>query len=196
MYSKNDYRYYLENRLMHSDDFLAHYGVKGMKWKHHKAGNNDLTLLQHLKRGKNLLLPGVNSAKDVKNIANGTRKATLKRAAQDNAKGVKRTASTNAVATRNFERLHKKKTKAAPNMYTTQNKGHYDKSAAGQNQKKADIKADKKMRRDFINQQNQYKYDKKKSLSANVKANKNVAKKRKALKTKAYAKVDKAYRNV
>ena len=32
MYSKNDYRYYLENQLMHSDDFLAHYGVKGMKW--------------------------------------------------------------------------------------------------------------------------------------------------------------------
>lgn len=37
MYSRNDYRYYLENRLMHSDDFLAHYGVKGMKWKHHKG---------------------------------------------------------------------------------------------------------------------------------------------------------------
>ena len=35
MYSKNDYRYYLENQLMHSDDFLAHYGVKGMKWKKH-----------------------------------------------------------------------------------------------------------------------------------------------------------------
>ena len=38
MYSKNDYRYYLENQLIHSDDFLAHYGVKGMKWKHHKNG--------------------------------------------------------------------------------------------------------------------------------------------------------------
>ena len=36
MYSKNDYRYYLENQLIHSDDFLAHYGVKGMKWKHRK----------------------------------------------------------------------------------------------------------------------------------------------------------------
>lgn len=46
MYSKNDYRYYLENQLMHSDDFLAHYGVKGMKWKKHlKAGSvpKDLT---------------------------------------------------------------------------------------------------------------------------------------------------------
>lgn len=32
MYSKNDYRYYLENRLAHSDDFLAHYGVQGMHW--------------------------------------------------------------------------------------------------------------------------------------------------------------------
>lgn len=36
MYSKNDYRYYLENQLMHSDDFLAHYGVKGMKWNKRK----------------------------------------------------------------------------------------------------------------------------------------------------------------
>ena len=35
MYSKNDYRYYLEHRLAESDDYLAHYGVKGMKWKHH-----------------------------------------------------------------------------------------------------------------------------------------------------------------
>ena len=35
MYSKNDYRYYLEHQLMNSDDFLAHYGVKGMKWKQH-----------------------------------------------------------------------------------------------------------------------------------------------------------------
>jgi len=39
MYSKNDYRYYLENQLMHSDDYLAHYGVKGMKWRKHKAGD-------------------------------------------------------------------------------------------------------------------------------------------------------------
>lgn len=37
MYSKNDFRYYRENRLMHSDDFLAHYGVKGMKW-HKRTG--------------------------------------------------------------------------------------------------------------------------------------------------------------
>ena len=42
MYSKNDYRYYLENQLIHSDDFLAHYGVKGMKWKHHKKLSNSL----------------------------------------------------------------------------------------------------------------------------------------------------------
>ena len=32
MYSKNDYRYYLEHRLSESDNHLAHYGVKGMKW--------------------------------------------------------------------------------------------------------------------------------------------------------------------
>lgn len=32
MYSKNDYRYYLEHQLLVSDDYLAHYGVLGMKW--------------------------------------------------------------------------------------------------------------------------------------------------------------------
>ena len=37
MYSKNDYRYYLEHRLGESNDYLAHYGVKGMKWNKHKA---------------------------------------------------------------------------------------------------------------------------------------------------------------
>lgn len=45
MYSKNDYRYYLENQLIHSDDFLAHYGVKGMKWRQHLKGKyKDATL--------------------------------------------------------------------------------------------------------------------------------------------------------
>ena len=32
MYSKNDYRNYLENRLAESDNFLMHYGVLGMHW--------------------------------------------------------------------------------------------------------------------------------------------------------------------
>ena len=41
MYSKNDYRYYLENQLMHSDDFLSHYGVKGMKWRKRKKTRYD-----------------------------------------------------------------------------------------------------------------------------------------------------------
>ena len=36
MYSKNDYRYYLEHRMA-EENYLAHYGVKGMKWKIHKA---------------------------------------------------------------------------------------------------------------------------------------------------------------
>lgn len=42
MYSKNDYRYYLEHQLEKSDDYLAHYGVKGMKWKKHKNGGRDI----------------------------------------------------------------------------------------------------------------------------------------------------------
>lgn len=43
MYSKNDYRYYLEHRLEESDDYLAHYGVKGMKWRKHKVNRTDGT---------------------------------------------------------------------------------------------------------------------------------------------------------
>lgn len=42
MYSKNDYRYYLEHQLLTSDDYLAHYGIKGMKWKRHKVGFKEL----------------------------------------------------------------------------------------------------------------------------------------------------------
>ena len=41
MYSQNDYRYYLEHRLAQSEDFLAHYGIKGMKWKKHKSTSYD-----------------------------------------------------------------------------------------------------------------------------------------------------------
>lgn len=39
MYSKNDYRYYLEHRLIESDSYLAHYGVKGMKWRNRKVND-------------------------------------------------------------------------------------------------------------------------------------------------------------
>ena len=42
MYSRNDYRYYLEHRAVQSDDFLMHYGVKGMKWRHHKFKKPDV----------------------------------------------------------------------------------------------------------------------------------------------------------
>lgn len=60
MYSKNDYRYYLEHRLEESDDYLAHYGVKGMKWKKHKgrdilrklSGANDFERNMYLTFGK------------------------------------------------------------------------------------------------------------------------------------------------
>ena len=49
MYSRNDYRYYLERRLIESDDFLAHYGVKGMKWKNHKKKVQDIIQLSNNK---------------------------------------------------------------------------------------------------------------------------------------------------
>ena len=40
MYSKNDYRYYLEHRMA-EENYLAHYGVKGMKWHKHIKGEID-----------------------------------------------------------------------------------------------------------------------------------------------------------
>lgn len=36
MYSKNDYRYYLEHRMA-EENYLAHYGVKGMKWRNRRV---------------------------------------------------------------------------------------------------------------------------------------------------------------
>ena len=67
MYSKNDYRYYLENQLTYSDDFLAHYGVKGMKWKQHKFGFNDPKInrayMINLKK-KEISLRNANEAND------------------------------------------------------------------------------------------------------------------------------------
>ena len=35
MYSKNDYRYYLEHR-MSEENHIAHFGIKGMKWRNRK----------------------------------------------------------------------------------------------------------------------------------------------------------------
>ena len=37
MYSKNDYRYYLEHQLIYSNGYLAHYGIPGMKWHKRRA---------------------------------------------------------------------------------------------------------------------------------------------------------------
>lgn len=42
MYSNNDWRYYLEHQLEQSDDYLAHYGVKNMKWGKRKQKNSRL----------------------------------------------------------------------------------------------------------------------------------------------------------
>ena len=47
MYSRNDYRYYLERRLAASDDFLAHYGVKGMR-----KGKHLPQVLERLRKAK------------------------------------------------------------------------------------------------------------------------------------------------
>ena len=69
MYSKNDYRYYLEHRLEESDDYLAHYGVKGMKWHKHKSGVKDW-----LKRQFSLNTPIAQNTKVVDNVQSKNKK--------------------------------------------------------------------------------------------------------------------------
>lgn len=54
MYGKNDYRDYLEHRLAESDDFLAHYGVKGMKWRKRKNTTMALDQERGMKRTADL----------------------------------------------------------------------------------------------------------------------------------------------
>lgn len=127
MYSRNDYRYYLENRLMHSDDFLAHYGVKGMKW-------------------------------------------------------------------------HKKKEYVKGDSYTINSSisgpdgvSHYTNHYYGQDQKKQDKRADRKQMKKLINNQNKYRVDKKKSISDNIKSNKNTLVRRRKLKKDVARKVDVYY---
>ena len=208
MYSKNDYRYYLENQLARSDDFLAHYGVKGMKWRKRKGPDQTsvdvgkiLNLGVHpLKYGKDGMLRNA-SKTGKRNVLN------------DKARGVKRTKNTNV---RKAQDHVNRKTKTKANMYTTQRKSSYGKdeytheitvksagspaettTVYGQKQKRADMKADKKMRRQAINEANPYHaYDKNKSLKSNIQANKAVMNKRKYKKKKAYAKVDKDYEGV
>ena len=61
MYSDNDYRYYLEHQLMESGDFLAHYGVKGMKWKDHQYVI-DPRLRERMAKGLGINRPRTNNS--------------------------------------------------------------------------------------------------------------------------------------
>lgn len=209
MYSKNDYRYYLENQLAHSDDFLAHYGVKGMKWKQHKKGLEDLISNNAGKLFRSGIHPIAYDKNGMLRTASKTGKQNV---LNDKERGIKRTKNTNVSKARDHVN---RKTKTKANMYTTQRKSSYSKDEGtheltlssggsttketvyGQAQKRADMKADKKMRRKAINEANPYHaYDKNKSLKSNIQANKAVMNKRKYKKKKAYAKVDKDYEGV
>ena len=115
MYSKNDYRYYLEHRLAESDDYLAHYGVKGMKWKNRKDSSYRMesTLLTGSGLSRTIADIGVNnykqkqaktisnnvanaisigSGKTVKSTSNySKKKESLKKVNDDNQRGQNRT---------------------------------------------------------------------------------------------------------
>ena len=204
MYSKNDYRYYLEHR-MSEENYLAHYGVPGMKWKHKKNSSGDHQIeIGNL--GIRIQNPK-NRIKDVKNMTNGTRKKSRLLVNEDNARGQKRTSKIGTSAS-DLAKVRKNdstsRTKKAPNMYSTRKKSHYGSQEEnrhitfnytnyGQAQKRADMKADKRDRHKAINSRNPYSYDKNKSIKSNITSNKSVSKKRKALKKKSDKQVDKLY---
>lgn len=176
MYSRNDYRYYLEDQLAHSDDFLAHYGVRGMKWKHRMH------------------------APDYRSIQ------TI---SDDRQRGIARTNEMKLKQARGIS--DNPNTGRAPNMYTSRKKSSYSNNRTnhqitvsgngykktyttyGQNQKKADMKADKRERHKAINQRNKFEYDKKKSVKKNAKAYKSNIKRRKSLKARADRQVEAYY---
>ena len=79
MYSNNDYRYYLEHQLVESDDFLAHYGVKGMKWKDHNYVI-DPRLRERMAKGLGTGGLGINRPRGASNpILNRQRRSRLLR---------------------------------------------------------------------------------------------------------------------
>lgn len=99
MYSQNDYRYYLEHRLSESDDFLAHYGVKNMKWGKRKtrfknpfAPKNptvEIVSLKDTKTGKDLKSPQHNTIQE--DQARGKKRTTKEHVRKDQERGKKRT---------------------------------------------------------------------------------------------------------
>lgn len=125
MYGKNDYRYYLEHRLVESDDCLAHYGVKGMQWHKKKAYDESRY---------------TNSITTMTSDIGGTRYET---------------------------------------EYATYGR--------------AQKRADRKQLHQHVNETNPYKYDKKKSVSKNIKSNVKTAKDRRLLKKIADSKLNSYY---
>ena len=219
MYSKNDYRYYLENQLAHSDDYLAHYGVKGMKWRKHKVRNSifdpevwkredgDFKNGHKVEYSEAKLKP-VKKSKAASKRYKTAKANTEKRAAIE--KGRQESRKKQGVAEkRDAAKWHKKSSyidepfnhettiSSTITNNTTGETTHYSNTyeTYGQIQRKQDMKADRKRLRKNVERNNPYKVDKNKSISENVRNNAEVAKKRKRLKKQADRRVDNYYKN-
>lgn len=107
MYSKNDYRYYLEHRLMESDDFLAHYGVKGMKWKDHRVRMNWSDYLNQTKK----------QVDKIERKAKVASKKVKKKATQEFNSFKKSAKATGKKAKRKADRIEKKAKDTAKKAY-------------------------------------------------------------------------------
>lgn len=73
MYSNNDFRYYK------GGDYLAHYGVKGMKWKKHRNAHQQQMSDQYLSGAKEMATDNYRYHKDFKDIQTKKVYAPLKK---------------------------------------------------------------------------------------------------------------------
>ena len=147
MYSRNDYRYYLEHQLMISDDYLAHYGVMGMKWGVRK---DSYTRLSDRRASNSAKIEKYQQKLNTVGAKNRAAKAAKFKAKQDKydrkaAKARKRLAQGKNISTKQLKRIAKaEKYRAKTAKYSAKNDKYQAKIAKYEKQ---NTRIDKKINR-------------------------------------------------